>query len=100
MLRNDLETYTTLWKNFGRVLKEGAGFDFDNKDRLMKLYLFESSADPEKLTTLSDYLGRMKPDQKAIYFLAGTFTACGGEFTASGGIPGEGLRGIVSRRSR
>jgi len=71
MLRNDLETYTTLWKNFGRVLKEGAGFDFDNKDRLMKLYLFESSADPEKLTTLSDYLGRMKPDQKAIYFLAG-----------------------------
>jgi len=71
MLRNDLETYTTLWKNFGRVLKEGAGFDFDNKDRLMKLYLFESSADPEKLTTLSDYLVRMKPDQKAIYFLAG-----------------------------
>jgi molecular chaperone HtpG len=71
MLRNEEETYNKFWKNFGRVLKEGAGFDFDNKDRLLKLYLFESSNDPEKLTTLTDYVSRMKPDQKAIYFLTG-----------------------------
>jgi molecular chaperone HtpG len=71
MLKNEAETYDKFWKNFGRVLKEGAGFDFDNKDKLLHLYLFESSNDPEKLTTLTDYVNRMKPDQKSIYFLTG-----------------------------
>lgn len=71
MLKNDVEMYTAFWKNFGRVMKEGAGFDFDNKDKLLHLYLFESSNDPEKLTTLADYVSRMKPDQKSIYFLTG-----------------------------
>ncbi len=71
MLKNEAETYSKFWKNFGRVLKEGAGFDFDNKDKLLHLYLFESSNDPEKLTTLADYVSRMKPDQKSIYFLTG-----------------------------
>jgi molecular chaperone HtpG len=71
MLKNEFETYTQFWKNFGRVLKEGAGFDFDNKDKLLKLYLFETSNDPEKLTTLDEYVSRMKQDQKSIYFLTG-----------------------------
>ena len=71
MLKNEPETYDKFWKNFGRVLKEGAGFDFDNKDKLLHLYLFESSNDPEKLTTLADYVSRMKTDQKSIYFLTG-----------------------------
>lgn len=71
MLKNEAETYDKFWKNFGRVMKEGAGFDFDNKDKLLHLYLFESSNDPEKLTTFADYVSRMKPDQKSIYFLTG-----------------------------
>ena len=71
MLKNESETYNKFWKNFGRVLKEGAGFDFDNKDKLLHLYLFESSNDPEKLTTFADYVSRMKPEQKSIYFLTG-----------------------------
>ena len=71
MLKNEADTYDKFWKNFGRVLKEGAGFDFDNKDKLLHLYLFESSNDPEKLTTFADYVSRMKPDQKSIYFLTG-----------------------------
>jgi molecular chaperone HtpG len=71
MQKSEPEKYVELWKQFGRVLKEGASFDFDNKDRLMSLYLFESSNDPEKLTTLKDYAGRMKSDQNAIYYLTG-----------------------------
>ena len=63
--------YLKLWKNFGRVLKEGATLDFDHKDRLLALFLFESSADAEKLTSFEDYVSRMKPDQKAIYFMTG-----------------------------
>ena len=54
-----------MWKNFGRVLKEGATLDFENKDKLLGLFLFESSADPEKLTTFEEYVARMKEDQKA-----------------------------------
>jgi len=71
MHRKEPEEYLKLWKNFGRVLKEGATLDFDNKDRLLGLFLFESSADPEKLTTFEEYIGRMKEDQKAIYYMTG-----------------------------
>lgn len=71
MQRNDVEGYDTLWKNFGRVLKEGVGQDFDNKDKLLGLCLFESSHDAAKLTTLKDYVARMKEGQKAIYYISG-----------------------------
>jgi molecular chaperone HtpG len=71
MQKNDPEKYGTFWKQFGRAVKEGPSFDFDNKDKLVGLCLFESSADVEKLTTLKDYVGRMKPDQPAIYYLTG-----------------------------
>src|SRR5215510_6396362 len=71
MQTKESDKYTELWKHFGRVLKEGPGFDFDNKDKLLALCLFESSADPEKLTTLKDYVARMKSDQSSIYYLTG-----------------------------
>ncbi|PYS54899.1 MAG: molecular chaperone HtpG [Acidobacteria bacterium] len=71
MLKSDSEKYRKFWSQFGRVLKEGASLDFENKDRLVSLYLFESSEDPEKLTTLRDYVGRMKENQSFIYYLTG-----------------------------
>jgi molecular chaperone HtpG len=71
MHRKEPEEYIKLWKNFGRVLKEGTTLDFDNKDRLLGLFLFESSADAEKLTTLEEYVSRMKEGQAAIYYITG-----------------------------
>jgi molecular chaperone HtpG len=71
MQRNSPDKYVQLWKQFGKVLKEGASFDFENKDRLVPLYLFESSNDPEKLTTLKEYVSRMKEGQDAIYYMTG-----------------------------
>src|SRR5499426_2093678 len=71
MQKNEQDQYVKFWKQFGRVLKEGPSFDFDNKDKLLSLCLFESSADPEKLTTLKDYMSRMKSDQTAIYYITG-----------------------------
>ncbi|HET8783161.1 MAG TPA: molecular chaperone HtpG [Pyrinomonadaceae bacterium] len=65
------EKYLELWKQFGRALKEGAATDFDNKERLDSLLLFESSADPEKLTTLKDYVSRMPTEQTEIFYLTG-----------------------------
>jgi molecular chaperone HtpG len=71
MQKNDMEKYLQFWKQFGRVLKEGASFDFDNKDKLLSLSLFESSADPQKLTTLKEYVAHMKEGQSAIYYITG-----------------------------
>jgi molecular chaperone HtpG len=71
MSRNEAELYGKFWKNFGRALKEGVTFDFDNKDKLVPLFMFESSNDPEKQTTLKEYVARMKPDQKSIYYMTG-----------------------------
>ncbi len=71
MQNGDQEQYLKFWKHFGKAMKEGLSSDFDNKDKLLPLTLFESSADPEKLTTLSEYVGRMKADQEEIFYLTG-----------------------------
>jgi len=70
MQKNQNDRYTDLWKQFGRVLKEGAT-DFDNKDKLTGLYLFETSHDSAKSTALKDYVARMKEGQSDIYYLTG-----------------------------
>jgi len=67
----EFEKYLELWHQFGRALKEGAATDFDNKDRLVSLLLFQSSNDPEKLTTLKDYVARMLSEQTDIFYLTG-----------------------------
>jgi molecular chaperone HtpG len=71
MLKNEKEDYEKLWGHFGRVLKEGVSFDFENKDKLTPLLLFDSSADADKMTTLAEYIERMKPDQSDIFYLTG-----------------------------
>ncbi|WP_374681715.1 molecular chaperone HtpG [Accumulibacter sp.] len=72
------EKYKTFWKEFGRVLKEGVGEDFANKERIGKLLRFASThADtPEESVSLADYVARMKEGQEKIYYVtAETFTA-------------------------
>jgi molecular chaperone HtpG len=71
MQKDDPETYLKFWAQFGRVLKEGVGVDYDNKDTLLSLLLFPSSHDPEQLTTLHAYVERMPPDQTEIFYLTG-----------------------------
>jgi molecular chaperone HtpG len=71
MQKKEPEKYAELWTQFGRVIKEAPNSDFDNKDRVVSLSMFESSHDPQKLTTLSDYVSRMKEGQNAIYYLTG-----------------------------
>ena len=67
----DLDLYLKIWKEFGRAIKEGLGADYDNRERITSLLLFQSSADPEKLVSLKDYVARMKPDQEQIFYLTG-----------------------------
>src|SRR5882672_640106 len=71
MKGKEYDRYLQFWEQFGRALKEGVGSDHDNKDRIVSLLLFQSSDDPEKLTTLNDYVERMKEGQNEIYYLTG-----------------------------
>ena len=65
------ETYLKFWGEFGRAIKEGTSSDYENKERLLELLVFQSSNDPEKLTTLKEYVERMKEGQNEIYYLTG-----------------------------
>lgn len=67
----DDEKYLEFWKQFGHALKEGVGIDYEQKDRIVPLLLLQSSNDPDKLTTLADYVSRMKDGQEAIYYITG-----------------------------
>ena len=69
--KDDDEKYLEFWNQFGHALKEGVGIDYEQKDRIVPLLLFQSSDDPEKLTTLADYVSRMKDGQEAIYYITG-----------------------------
>lgn len=71
MQEKDEEKYLQIWKEFGSSIKEGVSSDFENKDKIVSLLLFESSNDKEKLTSLKDYVSRMKEDQKEIFYLTG-----------------------------
>jgi len=67
----DREKYATFWKEFGRVLKEGVGEDFANKDKIAGLLRFASThADtPDEVVSLADYISRMKEGQDKIYYV-------------------------------
>lgn len=71
MREKEAEQYQKLWAEFGRALKEGVSSDYENKDKLLPLILFESSNDPKELTTLKAYVERMKPEQTEILYLTG-----------------------------
>jgi molecular chaperone HtpG len=71
LFEKDHDNYMKFWGQFGRALKEGASSDYENKERILSLLLFQSSADPEKLTTLKAYGERMKEGQEEIYYLTG-----------------------------
>ncbi|PKV82874.1 molecular chaperone HtpG [Streptomyces sp. TLI_146] len=71
MQAKDAERYAKVWTQFGRALKEGLIEDTDNTDALLELVSAASTHDPEKTTTLRQYVERMKDGQESIYYLTG-----------------------------
>jgi len=65
------EEYAEFWTQFGQVLKEGAGEDPANKDRIAGLLRFASTQGDTsaQAVSLADYVGRMKEGQDKIYYL-------------------------------
>ncbi|HEX3647255.1 MAG TPA: molecular chaperone HtpG [Pseudonocardiaceae bacterium] len=70
-LMSDADRYRTFWREFGRVVKEGLVSDPDNRDTILELVSFQSTHDSEQLTTLREYVERMKPGQQDIYCATG-----------------------------
>ena len=78
LAKNDAEKYQTFWREFGKVIKEGPGEDFANRDQIARLLRFASTHNDtdEQNVSLEDYVGRMQEGQDDIYFItADSFAA-------------------------
>ncbi|MEU7042761.1 molecular chaperone HtpG [Streptomyces varsoviensis] len=71
MMAGNPERYATLWREFGRVIKEGLLSDFENRDAILGVSSFASTHDAEAPTTLAQYVERMKDGQEHIFYLTG-----------------------------
>jgi molecular chaperone HtpG len=65
------EAYTKIWDLFGVVLKEGIYEDFERRDALLALARFKTTGPADTWRSLKDYVAAFKPNQTAIYYLAG-----------------------------
>jgi len=94
---NKPEEYAEFWQTFGAVLKEGIIEDAGQKTRIAKLLRFHSTAAagnaPE--VTLEAYISRMKPDQKAIYYLTADSLAAARNSPHLEGFRAKGLEVLL-----
>jgi molecular chaperone HtpG len=69
--KKDAEKYQTFWKKFGVYLKQGVASSPTDVENITPLLRFKTNLHPETWSSLEDYVGRMKPEQKVIYFIVG-----------------------------
>ena len=67
----DPEKYKEFWQEFGVYLKQGVAMSPLEVDPLLPLLRFKTNLQPETWSSLPDYVARMKPDQKDIYYIVG-----------------------------
>lgn len=75
--QEDAQQYLKFYREFGGILREGVGSDFDNRDRIATLLRFGSTHATESggMVSLDEYSDRAAEEQKQIYFVSGTDTA-------------------------
>src|SRR5512143_3320613 len=71
LAKNDAEKYQTFWKEFGVYLKQGVATSLADADSIMPLLRFKTNLHPDTWSSLEDYVGRIQPEQKLIYFIVG-----------------------------
>jgi molecular chaperone HtpG len=87
----EAEIYAKIWDDFGAVLKEGLYEDFEHRDAILALSRFKTTTSAGAWRTLKDYVGALKENQTAIYYLAGDDIA---RLEASPHLEGFRARGI------
>jgi molecular chaperone HtpG len=65
------EDYLKFWGQFGKVLKEGLMLDRDNEETLLQVSSFVTTQSEDRLTTLAEYISRMKEGQEKIFYATG-----------------------------
>lgn len=71
----DPEAFAVFWQNFGAVLKEGLCDGLEPREEILDVCRFHSTHAPDGMTSIKDYVARMKPEQKAIYYITGASLA-------------------------
>jgi HSP90 family molecular chaperone len=71
LARNDPEKYNAFWQEFGGYIKHGVASDMAEGQKLHDLLRFRTTLHPDSWSSLADYAGRMKEDQKEIYYIVG-----------------------------
>jgi molecular chaperone HtpG len=71
MMTNNADRYQTFWREFGRAVKEGLLNDLENQGAILDIASFASTHDAEQLTTLRQYVERLKEGQDHIYYVTG-----------------------------
>lgn len=69
--KNDEAAFASLWGQFGAVVKEGLYDAIEHRDHIFKICRFFSTNDPEKQTSLHDYIARMRDGQENIFYITG-----------------------------
>ena len=67
------ETFREIWKQYGKIIKEGVSSDYANRERLVELLRFHSSAceNADDVVTLKEYVARMQEGQQEIFYFSG-----------------------------
>jgi molecular chaperone HtpG len=91
LAESNAEAYGKIWDAFGPVLKEGIYEDYERKDTLLALSRFRTTVQSEVRRSLKDYVAALKPNQTAIYYIAGDSLA---QIEASPHLEGFRARGI------
>ena len=71
LARKEPDKYASFWKEFGVFLKQGIASNSPETEQLQPLLRFHSSTHAEEWSSLEDYIQRMQPEQKKIYYIVG-----------------------------
>ncbi|MDX9991309.1 MAG: molecular chaperone HtpG [Anaerolineales bacterium] len=71
LAKNNPEKYQSFWQEFGGYLKQGVASDPGEGEKLHDLLRFHTNLHAESWSSLAEYAGRMKEDQKEIYYIVG-----------------------------
>jgi molecular chaperone HtpG len=89
------DKYRTFWSAFGNVLKEGLIEDPGNRERLVPLLRFASTAGEGQVHSAADYLARLQPGQKDIYFLCADSEAAARASPQLEGLRARGIEALL-----